>query len=174
MFSNHLTSKGVSTLFDNIIDLNFLNEIDLSGNDFDDECFPSVANFIKCSKSTKLRLILDGYENYAWGWDQEYFNHFKSYGLGGKVTDKAIEILHPVMIGNTSIQQIILSRHLGITDTSAELLKDIAKQSAVQMDLRWTSIDQVKLVELDELFGIPIEHRLIPISSDSKSAAKIQ
>lgn len=174
LFSNHLTSKGVTKLFDNIADLKNLNSIDVSGNDYDDDCFSSVANFIENSPSTQLALTFDGYDNVSWGWEEEDIEYFRESGKGIHVTDKAVEILHRVLIGNTTVQQIILSRRFGITEASVPLLKEIAQQSAAYIDLTWTSIPEHNFNELEELFALPIEQREIPISSISKSASKIQ
>lgn len=89
------------------------------------------------------------------------------------LTDKFIDAIAPYLIGNLMIRKLTFSKQNQITDASAELLKDIASQSSVtSLSIIGSKISQSHIDAIQNLLKTPIDERLIPISSNTKSAAK--
>ncbi len=169
--SNLLTSKGIAALFDGLVEMERVRVVDVSGNEISDDCMQSVANFIKESPVTNLSIDLNGMSDSMNDWYEDLESYLE-VATSTQVTKKSIEILHSVLIGNVNMKEIYLSYQVGITDECVPLLKEIAEQSGVMIDISWTTISQENIEELEGLFSIPVDDRKIPMASNSKSASK--
>lgn len=168
---NLLTSKGITMLYDGLFEMKKVRVVRVSGNDISDDCMQSVANFIKQSPTSNLSIDLIGVSNNTEEWYDE-FESYKECTSNNKVTDKSIEILHSVLIGNINVKDINLGYQVGITDESVPLLKEIAEKSSAFVDLTWTSISEENNAELQTMFAVPVDKRPIPVPSTDKSASK--
>lgn len=166
---NKITSKGIIILFDGLVGMEKVRVIDVSGNDISDDCMESIANFIKKSQVIDLSINLSGFYPLIVAFGG---NPNKRPTKSKNVTNKSIEILHSVLIGNTNVKVINLNYQGGIADECVPLLKEIAEQSGASLFLAWAPISDENSKELKKLFGVPIENRSIPVISNTKSASK--
>lgn len=89
------------------------------------------------------------------------------------VTDTFIEEISPYLIGNVVIKHLSILYQSGITEKSVPILKDIASQSSIEtLNIDSASVFQSSKDEILKLLQIPAKNRLIPVASNTKSAAK--
>ena len=89
------------------------------------------------------------------------------------ITDKGIEILSEYLIGNMTIKELNLWGNKGITDKSFSNIVKISKSSSIiNINLIGTLLSFQNQQEINNNLKLTMEQREIPISSNSKSAAK--
>lgn len=154
---NQMTSKGINLLLSILSkQCSDLARVSIGANKLSDEIIPFVCD------------LLDSNPNIT------------DFAAGGSysttdtlLTDKSIQELSQVLIGNVSLRVLDISYNKGITEASVPLLKDIATQSGIKsISLYGLNIPFQKVSEIHDLLKIPRDERQIPIFSNSKSAAK--
>lgn len=103
----------------------------------------------------------------------DFSQHLEILSLGNNITDRGVESLKEYLIGNIYLKILHLNSNKLITDASVEHLLELATKSCITcMDVTYTSVSQENLIRIDDMFKTPIDEREIPITSNSKSAAK--
>jgi len=152
---NIITSKGFSMLVDSLLDSKNENiiKINFGYNKLNDDCIEILRMLMK--KNENIRCI----------------NFNNNY-----ITDKGVEELSKYIIGNIFIIKIDLSHNDKITNSSFETIKNIINSSEiVSFEIYGTQINEKLEAEIIELLKIPINQREIPLITikDVKSASKI-
>lgn len=124
--------------------------IQLSTNQLDDTCISSLVDYIQ--KNQFISKIHLGSSN---------------------ITDKGMEMFSDLLIGNTTLKKLDVGGSKGITDKSFQYLEILATNtcmSAIGMVGTGVGSDhqQAILAKLD----IPMDERIVPIMSNTKSASK--
>lgn len=88
------------------------------------------------------------------------------------ITDKGVEMLMEYIIGNPVLQQFNISENPYVTDKSIPNFIEMAKKSCITFINLSGLANFDNYQEIEELFKVPIDQREVPISSNSKSAAK--
>lgn len=128
-----------------------IETLELHGNQLDDTFMNALGEFIFESQTIKTVAI-----------------------GGNKITDQGIEVLADRIAGNSSLSTLSLYDTPGITVASLPYLIDIATRTCVQyIPVYNSSIDYREDSELQKQLKTPIETRLTPIKSNTKSAAKL-
>lgn len=154
MEENHVTSIGASRFFKKLSGLEqiSLSSINLYGNQLDDDCIMDLCEYIIGSKEIEKLDI--GYN---------------------KVTDKGVILFSQQLINCTNIKYLDIGRNHRITDLAVPSLVEFIKRSTiVKLLTDGTSISNESSESLRHALRVPIDQREIPISSRSKSAAKLQ
>lgn len=90
------------------------------------------------------------------------------------LTDAHIEAFALSMIGNTSLESMSLAWNGSISAACTSYLKEFCEKSNIKsIELVGTLIGPENIRDIHRLLAVNIEERNIPISSKTKSAAKI-
>lgn len=151
-----VTSVGASRLFKALEKLPCLVEIDIVDCSIDDDCMESLASLLENNENLRMLILSTSQSNV----------------IKGNLTDKAIEILFPSLIGNIGLKEIdFTNAHL--SDKSLSSLKEICEKSCLErIKLVGTLIGHEDILEINRLLRIPESDREIPLKSLTKSAAK--
>lgn len=149
--SNKLSSKGAKRLLSTLKNMNSSIEyIDLSGNRIDDSCIDCIGDYIQCNESC-AGIALNN----------------------NSITDRGLQTLSKYLVVSYSSISLYLDANRGITNKSASLLAYLAKRSCTSIiSVNDTSISEQNIRAIERMFQVPVEDRVIPIESNSKSAAK--
>ena len=90
-----------------------------------------------------------------------------------QISDAGIEILSTHIIGNSSLEHLLISGLQNVSENSIPHLTNMANKTCIiKIDLWPTALDDDMQRAIYQVFQTPIEKREVPIKSKSKSASK--
>lgn len=151
-YTNEITSKGASYLFDTLRKCNSaVSILIISWNEIDDECLGSLGEYIRNDQHLEELSLMNN-----------------------RITIEGVKIISESFVGNTSLKTLTLNGNRNVTDESVPYLIEMLKTTGInKLGVLSTSISKENVKLIFNTMQIPVEERAIPIVSNSKSAAKI-
>lgn len=157
MSNNSITSAGAIKLLGCLKNLSNLYWLNIASNKIDDECMDALAEMLIDHNSCKIVSLGD------------------ASSTSNLITDEGICRLVHGITRNTILREIYLTKSTQITDNSVPQLVALIRNTNIQrIEVSDTSISEAGKREIENALKIPIDGRSIPISSTTKSAAKLQ
>lgn len=149
---NNIGNEGMSMLMNTLMNCDIsIQVLDISRNQIGNEIMELVGEFIASSHTVEQL-------NLCWN----------------EINDEGLRLLSWSLIGNTSLKLLNLTGNKAITiESEGSLIELASKTCLIEIHLGDTQIIERDVNYFTGLFYTPIEDRLIPIQSKSKSAAKL-
>lgn len=142
-----ITPKGASAIFNALLSCETIHSLDISRNELNDECMVDLAKFLQENQSIEvLRLS------------------------STNITDVGFTTILSSLIGNSNVKEFY-AYSPKITTETVPLVKEVIMASNIsKLDLY--HYESPTKEEITKLLSTPLDLRLLPIKSTTKSAAK--
>lgn len=156
MTENNIGSKGLSMLFETLKSNNKISLLYVSEKNINDDCLPSLAEFLMNNHSL------------------EELNLYVGVSCHDElITDEGFKYLLDSLVGNSTLTTLSLPLHVKITEKSLPSLLEVATSSnitKIHLPIGVLSFSASRL--LQNKLSVPLHLRVLPIKSNTKSAAK--